>query len=62
MRNSTLRQNVCWELIRYGKILIDIEIEKYCCYFRRLVINYNSKMYEVHLKNGFCTIIKNLLT
>ena len=60
--NHEKRQNICRELLRYGKIIIDVQYEKYYNYFRKMLIKYNNFIYEVHLINGICTKIKNLLT
>lgn len=60
--NHEKRQNICRELVRYGKIIIDVQYEKYCKYFRKMIIKCNDFIYEIHMINGFCTKIKNLLT
>lgn len=60
--NHEKREKICRELVRYGKIIIDIQHKKYYIYFRKMIIKYNNYIYEVHLINGDCVIIKNLLT
>lgn len=60
LRNK--RKDICRELVRYGKIIIDIQYEKNYNYFRKMLIKYNNFIYEIHLINGICTKIKNLLT
>ena len=60
--NHEIREKICRELIRYGKIIIDVQYEKYYNYFRKMLIKYNNFIYEIHLINGDCAIIKNLLT
>ena len=60
--NHEKRQNICRELLRYGKIIIDVQYEKNCKYFRKIIIKCDKFIYEIHLINGICTKIKNLLT
>ena len=60
--NHEIREKICRELIRYGKIIIDVQYEKYYNYFRKMLIKDNNFIYEIHLINGDCAIIKNLLT
>lgn len=60
--NHEIREKIWRELVRYGKIIIDIQYEKYYHYFRKMVIKYNNFVYEVVMENGDCLIIKNLLT
>lgn len=60
LRNK--RKDILRELVRYGKIIIDIQYEKYYNYFRKMLIKYNNFLYEIIMENGECLIIKNLLT
>lgn len=57
--NHEIREKIYRELVRYGKIIIDMQHGKY---FRKMLIKYNNFIYEIHLINGDCAIIKNLLT
>lgn len=57
--NHKIREKIRRELIRYGKIIIDIQYGKY---FRKMIVKYNNFYYEILLLNGDCVIIKNLLT